>query len=112
VCTLQIAYADIDELERVVGILAHGDLAAESARALTETNFARIFRLAQLALEYLLHVQDVLSAERRQLLASECAPCCARPCRFARCSLRHSSASRRERLAIAVACQLLEYRAP
>jgi zinc finger protein DZIP1 len=72
---MQIAYTDIDALERVVGILAHGDIVAENTRDLTETNFVRIFRLAQLALEYLLHVQNVLSTERRQLLASECASC-------------------------------------
>jgi hypothetical protein len=57
----------------VVAILAHGDIMAENTRDLSETNFLRIFRLAQLALEYLLHVQDTLSSERHQLLLSECA---------------------------------------
>ena len=82
---LQVAYTDIDALESVVGILAHGDIVAENVRELTETNFIRIFRLAQLALEYLLHVQDVLSHERRMLLASECASahcCCVWRCRW------------------------------
>jgi hypothetical protein len=68
-------YTDIDQLERVVHILSHGDLQAENTRQLTETNFIKIFRLAQLAIQYLLHVQDVLSSERSELLKTECVPC-------------------------------------
>ena len=64
---------DIEQLERVVHILAYGDIAAENTRHLSEINFTRIFRLAQLALEYLLHVQDVLSNEKVVLLESLCA---------------------------------------
>jgi zinc finger protein DZIP1 len=70
---VQIAFTNIDELEKVVHILAHGDILAENTTQLTETNFIRIFRLAQLAIEYLLHVQDILAAERRELITSECA---------------------------------------
>ena len=68
-----MGYTDIDQLERVVHILSHGDLQAENTRLLTETNFIKIFRLAQLAIQYLLHVQDVLSSERSELLKAECA---------------------------------------
>jgi hypothetical protein len=69
--TLQVGNTDIDQLERVVHILSHGDLQAENTSQLTETNFIKIFRLAQLAIQYLLHVQDVLSSERTELLKSE-----------------------------------------
>jgi hypothetical protein len=70
---LQVAYTDIDQLEKVVHILAHGDILSENTRELTEVNFLRIFRLAQLVIEYLLHVQDTLASERHLLLAFECA---------------------------------------
>ena len=40
--------------------MAYGDLEAESPHSLTETNFQRLFRLAQLTVEYLLHIQDRL----------------------------------------------------
>ncbi len=40
--------------------MAYGDLEAESPQSLTETNFLRLFRLAQLTVEYLLHIQDRL----------------------------------------------------
>jgi hypothetical protein len=74
--TLQIAYTDIDQLEKVVHILAHGDIMSENTRELTEVNFLRIFRLAQLVIEYLLHVQDTLASERHRLLALECGLFC------------------------------------
>lgn len=68
---VQVAHTDIDQLERVVHILSHGDLTAENPAQLTEINFIKIFRLAQLVIQYLLHVQDTLSAERTELLRSE-----------------------------------------
>lgn len=40
--------------------MAFGDLEAEAPHSLTETNFLRLFRLAQLTAEYLLHIQDRL----------------------------------------------------
>ena len=40
--------------------MAFGDLEAEPPHSLTETNFLRLFRLAQLTAEYLLHIQDRL----------------------------------------------------
>ena len=40
--------------------MAFGDLEAEASHSLTETSFLRLFRLAQLTVEYLLHIQDRL----------------------------------------------------
>ena len=57
---LQIQETDIDTLERCCAAMAYGDLEAESPHSLTETNFQRLFRLAQLTVEYLLHIQDRL----------------------------------------------------
>ncbi len=57
---VQIQETDIDTLERCCAAMAYGDLEAESPHSLTETNFLRLFRLAQLAVEYLLHIQDRL----------------------------------------------------
>ena len=54
-------------LERVVGIVAFGDLDREDTCNLTDLNFLRIFRLSQLTAEYLLHVQDHLAQENSQL---------------------------------------------
>lgn len=57
---LQVQETDIDTLERCCAAMAYGDLEAESPQSLTETNFLRLFRLAQLTVEYLLHIQDRL----------------------------------------------------
>lgn len=54
-------------LQRVVGIVAFGDLDGEDTCNLTDLNFLRIFRLSQLTAEYLLHVQDHLAQENSQL---------------------------------------------
>ena len=54
---------DIDALESVLDIVAHGDMEGEDARHLTPANAARAFRVAQLAVDYLLHVQDRLAAD-------------------------------------------------
>uniref|UniRef100_A0A383WEI0 Cilium assembly protein DZIP1 N-terminal domain-containing protein n=1 Tax=Tetradesmus obliquus TaxID=3088 RepID=A0A383WEI0_TETOB len=51
---------DLDTLERLVGCLAWGDIEAEDSRHLSEASFVKVFRLAQLLLEYLLYVQDSL----------------------------------------------------
>ena len=64
---LQIRDTDLDMLERVVGIVAFGDLDREDTCNLTDLNFLRIFRLSQLTAEYLLHVQDHLAQENSQL---------------------------------------------
>lgn len=67
----KVVQTDIDQLERVVHILSHGDITAENPAQLTEVNFIKIFRLAQLVIQYLLHVQDTLSSDRAVLLRSE-----------------------------------------
>lgn len=54
---------DLDALERVLGVLHSGDIEAEDPRNLTPANFIQLFRAAQLTLDYLLHVQDRLSAD-------------------------------------------------
>ncbi len=64
---VQIRDTDLDMLERVVGIVAFGDLDGEDTCNLTDLNFLRIFRLSQLTAEYLLHVQDHLAQENSQL---------------------------------------------
>jgi hypothetical protein len=51
---------DIDMLERCCAAMAYGDLDAEDPAGLSDTNFTRLFRLAQLTCEYLLHIQDRL----------------------------------------------------
>ncbi|KAG2493967.1 hypothetical protein HYH03_007896 [Edaphochlamys debaryana] len=51
---------DLDTLEKIVNIVAFGDIEAEDTRHLTELNFIKIFRLAQMMIEYLLYVQDCL----------------------------------------------------
>ncbi|CAL8462888.1 g2422 [Coccomyxa elongata] len=51
---------DIDTLERCCAAMAYGDLQVEEPGSLSETNFLRLFRLAQLTVEYLLHIQDRL----------------------------------------------------
>jgi len=53
---------DLDVLEKVVSIIAFGDIEAEDTRHLTELNFLKVFRLAQLIIEYLLYVQDCLQS--------------------------------------------------
>lgn len=53
----QVRDADLDVLERVAPCITWGDLEAEDPRHLNETNFTKIFRLAQLLIEYLLYVQ-------------------------------------------------------
>lgn len=58
----QVRDLDLDTLEKVVGIVAHGDIEAEDLTHLTELNFVKIFRLAQLVVEYLLYVQDYLQS--------------------------------------------------
>eukprot|EP00201_Polytomella_parva_P011064 CAMPEP_0175055438 /NCGR_PEP_ID=MMETSP0052_2-20121109/10079_1 /TAXON_ID=51329 ORGANISM="Polytomella parva, Strain SAG 63-3" /NCGR_SAMPLE_ID=MMETSP0052_2 /ASSEMBLY_ACC=CAM_ASM_000194 /LENGTH=446 /DNA_ID=CAMNT_0016320281 /DNA_START=21 /DNA_END=1358 /DNA_ORIENTATION=+ len=58
---------DIETLERVVSVVAFGDIDAEDVRNLTEYNFIKVFRLAQLVIEYLLYVQECLQASNSWL---------------------------------------------
>ena len=57
---LQVRDTDLDTPERLVSCITWGDIEAEDTRHLSEANFVKIFRLAQLLLEYLLYVQDNL----------------------------------------------------
>ncbi|MEW5312297.1 MAG: hypothetical protein WDW38_003941 [Sanguina aurantia] len=58
---------DLDVLERVVGVVAYGDIEAEDTRHLSELNFIKVFRLSQLMVEYLLYVQECLTASHAWL---------------------------------------------
>ena len=58
------ARTDLNALDRVVDLVAHGDLEGEDVRNLSEVNFLKIFRLAQMMVEYLLHVQEALKTEK------------------------------------------------
>lgn len=70
----QVRETDIDTLERCCAAMAYGDLQAEEPGSLSETNFLRLFRLAQLTVEYILHIQDRLVWENGLLkvLSSLC----------------------------------------
>ena len=57
---VQETEGDLDALEAGAGAVAWGDLAAEAPGALSELSLRRLFQLAQLTCEYLLHVQDCL----------------------------------------------------
>lgn len=56
-----------------MGCLAWGDIEAEDSRHLSEASFVKVFRLAQLLLEYLLYVQDSLKHTNSVLEVSRCA---------------------------------------
>ncbi|EFJ30373.1 hypothetical protein SELMODRAFT_409244 [Selaginella moellendorffii] len=61
---------DIGKLETVLDTIAFGDIQGEDTRNFTEQNFIKLFRLAQLMIEYLLHVQTVLADQKSQLIAA------------------------------------------
>ena len=69
---MQVRDADLDTLEKVVSIIAFGDIEAEDTRHLTELNFIKVFRLAQLTIEYLLYVQDCLQTTNAWLQTDRC----------------------------------------
>lgn len=71
--THQIQDTDLDTLEALASCITWGDIEAEDSRHLTEGSFVKVFRLAQLLLEYLLYVQDTLKATNASLDASRCA---------------------------------------
>ncbi len=73
---MQIHETDIDTLERCCAAIAFGDIEAEAPHSLTETNFLRLFRLAQLTVEYLLHIQDRLVWETGLLKVLTLFVCC------------------------------------
>lgn len=57
---VQVRDTDLDTLEQLVTCVTWGDIEAEDTRHLSEGNFVKVFRLAQLLLEYLLYVQENL----------------------------------------------------
>lgn len=64
---MQVRDVDLDTLEKVVGVVAYGDIEAEDTRHLSELNFIKVFRLSQLMVEYLLYVQECLTASHAWL---------------------------------------------
>lgn len=72
VVLLQQRDIDLDTLEKVVNIVAYGDIEAEDTRHLTELNFIKIFRLSQMMIEYLLYVQDCLQGSNSWLQQDRC----------------------------------------
>lgn len=64
---IQVRDVDLDTLEKIVSIVAFGDIEAEDTRHLTELNFIKVFRLSQLMIEYLLYVQDCLQSTNSYL---------------------------------------------
>ncbi|CAG9462810.1 unnamed protein product [Pedinophyceae sp. YPF-701] len=54
-------------LESVVDVVAYGDIEAEDPMYLTELNFVKIFRVAQMIIDYLLWVQDTLNGHNEAL---------------------------------------------
>lgn len=67
---------DLDTLEKIVNIVAFGDIEAEDTRHLTELNFIKIFRLSQMMIEYLLYVQECLQSSNGWLQQDRCATVC------------------------------------
>ena len=57
----------IDTLDRVVHVIAFGDLEAEDVLQLTELNFMKVFRVAQLSIEGLIYVEHMLAADCARL---------------------------------------------
>lgn len=68
-----IREVDIDTLEMALDTIAFGDIQGEDSRNFTEANFVKIFRLAQLMVEYLLHVQELLAGHKSELLQTRAA---------------------------------------
>lgn len=56
--------------------LAHGDLEAEEPGTLTLTNVLRVARLSQMAIQYLLALQEGFQSEQAALQASCIMLCC------------------------------------
>ncbi|KAJ7566947.1 hypothetical protein O6H91_02G124700 [Diphasiastrum complanatum] len=61
---------DIHKLESILETIAFGDVLGEDTRNFTEQNFLKLFRLSQLMIEYLLHVQETLASDKQKLLVA------------------------------------------
>ena len=57
---------DVDILQRNLSNITFCDIESEDFSN-TDPNFIKLFRFAQLMLEYVLHSQEYLSAERNEL---------------------------------------------
>ncbi len=53
---------DLDALQSVLDNVSYADLASEGVRTAADAQLIKFGRVAQLGLEYLLHVQDVLAS--------------------------------------------------
>lgn len=65
---LQAQATDIDSLERVLYLLCHGDFGDAAS---TQHDLTHVLHLAQLALQYLVFVQDQLATENASLRAED-----------------------------------------
>ncbi|CAM6094918.1 unnamed protein product [Calypogeia fissa] len=65
-----IRQVDLDALESVLDTITFADIQGEDTRNFSESNFIKVFRLAQLMVEYLLHVQELLASHKDTLLAT------------------------------------------
>lgn len=63
---------DLDSLEKVVGVVAFGDVDAEGPSAVADVSLRKLLQLSQLANQYLLHVQDHLALQNGSLKAWHC----------------------------------------
>jgi hypothetical protein len=57
-----VQQGDLDALQSVLDNVSYADLASEGVRTAADAQLIKFGRVAQLGLEYLLHVQDVLAS--------------------------------------------------
>ena len=57
-----VQQGDLDALQSVLDNVSYADLASEGVRTAADAQLVKFGRVAQLGLEYLLHVQDVLAS--------------------------------------------------
>ena len=57
-----VQHGDLDALQSVLDNVSYADLASEGVRTAADAQLIKFGRVAQLGLEYLLHVQDVLAS--------------------------------------------------
>ena len=55
-CFFQVREQDIETLNTVTDVIVFGDIKAEDLHTLSERQFVKLFRLAQLIGEYLLYI--------------------------------------------------------
>ena len=62
---LQIRDTDLDALEAILPSVAHGSLRKYHSSDLTSQSMRRLFEASQMAVQYLLYVQNRLAADAR-----------------------------------------------